>query len=278
MNPYPPPTFHPSRGSLPILISVPHSGRLSDEEVIANAVQGRLALATLEDPIVDRLCWRVINAGVSAVVQHVPRAIIDCNRDETEVDPAVIRDISPAPVGPRARHGLGLIPSRTYRHGALWRRRIDRTELARRIAQVHRPYHEAIANGLKAMSGRYGEVGLIDCHSMPHRRGQADVVIGDRHGSSAAGWFSAEAARLIRGAGFRVAMNDPYAGGAIVSRHGNPAGGTQAIQLEIDRSVYLARDQRTAGPGFDCVSAMLENLTAGLGQALIERGLSEAAE
>jgi N-formylglutamate amidohydrolase len=278
MRPYPPPTVHPSRGNRPILISVPHAGRHYDDVVLANAAQGRGALETLEDPLVDRLCWRAIAAGLGAIIQHVPRAIIDCNRDEAEVDPAAIRDVSPAPVGPRARFGLGLVPSRTYRHGSLWRNRIDRTELTRRIGQVHRPYHQAISDGLDALCNRFGDVGLIDCHSMPHRRGQAEIVIGDRHGSSAASWFSAEAARIARSKGFQVEMNDPYAGGAIISRHGNPAGGTHAIQLEIDRVTYLAKDQRTPGPGFDRVAALLESLMVGLGDAILARGMRDAAE
>ena len=278
MRPYPPPTFHSPRGDLPVLISVPHAGRHYDDQVLANAAQGRGALETLEDPLVDRLCWRAIAAGIGTIVQHVPRAIIDCNRGEEEVDPAAIRDIGPTPVGPRARYGLGLVPSRTHRHGRLWRHQIDRTELTRRIEQVHRPYHRIISETLNAMSDRYGEVGLIDCHSMPHRRGQAEIVIGDRHGSSAAGWFSAEAARIARNAGFKVAMNDPYAGGAIVTRHGNPARGIHAIQLEIDRTTYLAHDQRTPGTGFDRLAALFETMIAGLGRAIVTRGIRDAAE
>src|SRR4051812_39494120 len=119
MGRYPSPTIHPSRGSWPVLLSVPHSGRDYDSLVLGNAVQGRRALETLEDPLVDRLAWRAIALGVGAVVQSVPRAVIDCNRDEDELDPAAIAGISSAPVGARARHGLGLVPSRSPRHGPL---------------------------------------------------------------------------------------------------------------------------------------------------------------
>jgi N-formylglutamate amidohydrolase len=263
---------------MPVLLSVSHAGRDYDDIILANAAQGRRALETLEDPLVDRLCWRAIGSGVGALIQNVPRAVIDCNRDEEEIDPAAIEGICPAPVGPRARYGLGLVPSRTHRHGALWRRRIGRTELHRRINEVHRPYHELLAGTLETMAGRFGETALIDCHSMPSRAGQAEMVIGDRHGSSAASWLTAEAARLTRGAGFKVALNDPYAGGAIVARHGRPAAGIHAIQLEIDRSTYLAGDGRTPGVGFDRIAGFLESLAVGLGEALISRGIKEAAE
>jgi len=279
MRHYPPPIVQPPRGTLPVLLSVPHSGRVYPDSVLANAAQGRRALETLEDPLVDRIVWRAIAAGCGAVVQAVPRAVIDCNRDEEEVDPAAIIGVSPAPVGPRARHGLGLIPSRTQRHGALWRRPIEKSELTRRLDEIHRPYHHALAEALDQLVTAHGEAVLIDCHSMPSRKGcQADIVIGDRHGTSAATWVSAEAARLIRMAGFKVALNDPYAGGAIVARHGWPPDGIHALQIEIDRATYLERDGRTAGPGFDRVASMIEALAVGLGAAMQERIVRHAAE
>lgn len=278
MRRYPSSTIHPPRGSLPILLSIPHAGREYDRDMLANAAQGRRALETLEDPLVDRLCWRAIGAGLGAVVQNVPRAAIDCNREESEVDPSSVHAISPAPVGPRARFGLGLVPSRTHRHGSLWRRPIDRAELDRRIAEVHRPYHMALAEALEALALRFGEAILIDCHSMPTRRGQAEIVIGDRHGASAASWVSAEAASVARHAGFQTVLNEPYAGGAIVARHGRPAQGIHAIQVEVDRCLYLQGDGRTPGVGFDRIACLLEAIATGLGNSLLQRTIRDAAE
>lgn len=279
MGTYPPPTVHPPRGTLPVLLSVPHSGTLYDEAVLANAVHGRPALELLEDPLVDRLAWRAVAAGVAAVIQRAPRAVIDCNRDEDELDPASAAGCGPVPLGARARHGLGLIPSRTQRHGQLWRKPIDRAELDRRIGEVHRPYHSALAEQLGSLLAVHGEAVLLDCHSMPPRRDcPVDLVIGDRHGRSAAPWLSAEAARLARKAGFRVALNDPYAGGAIVARHGRPELGIHALQLEINRAAYLDKDGRNAGVGFDRIAMLIDVLASGLGQAIIDRQLTEAAE
>ena len=279
MRPYPPPILHTARNAVPVCLSVPHSGRAYDPALIANAVQGRRALEALEDPLVDRLAWRAIAGGTGAVIQAVPRAAIDCNRDEEEVDPAAIAGIGSAPVGLRARNGLGLIASRTHRHGALWRRPIDRAEFERRLETVHRPYHRAIEQALDALAITHGEALLIDCHSMPPRpRGQADVVIGDLHGTSAAAWLSNAAAAIAHDHGFRVARNDPYAGGAIIARHGRPGDGIHAIQLEIDRATYLGRDLRTPGPGFDRVAQLIEALAQRLGQALLGRTRRDAAE
>jgi N-formylglutamate amidohydrolase len=125
---------------------------------------------------------------------------------------------------------------------------------------------------------RFGTAILIDCHSMPTRRGQADIVIGDRHGSSAASWIPSEAAAIAKNLGFTSSLNEPYAGGEIVVRHGNPATEIHAIQLEIDRSAYLKPDGRTPGLGFDRVAGLVEAIAVGLGNSLLDRSLRDAAE
>jgi N-formylglutamate amidohydrolase len=148
-----------------------------------------------------------------------------------------------------------------------------------RIETIHRPYHQALSSCLDDLIAIHGEAILLDCHSMPSRpRGQANFVIGDRHGTSSAPWISAEAARIVRSAGFSAALNDPYAGGAIIKRHGKPIDGVHALQLESDRSLYLDRDARSAGPGFDRIAGLIEALATGLGAALLARSLREAAE
>jgi N-formylglutamate amidohydrolase len=113
-----------------------------------------------------------------------------------------------------------------------------------------------------------GQALLIDCQSMPHRAGQAEVVIGDRHGGSAPPWLAEQAGRIARSNGWSVALNDPYAGGYVIERHGRPDRGIHALQLEIDRSCYLARDARNPGPGFDNAARLIEALAFGLAEAL----------
>ena len=251
-----------------MLLSVPHSGRDYPDWLIANAERGRASLESLEDPLVDRLAWRALSGGVGGVIARAPRAAIDCNRAPDEVDPSVIADAGPEPVGARARGGLGIVPSRSAPHGKLWRRPIDRAELGLRLAEAHHSFHGAIAAELDRLVAAHGHALLLDCHSMPARRGQANIVLGDRHGRSAASWLVAEAGRLAELEGWSVAFNKPYAGGYVVERHGRPGSGIHAIQVEIDRSCYLARDQRRPGPGFDRAARLLERLAFGLGQAL----------
>jgi len=268
-----PPTPSPAaieiiRGTgLPVVLSVPHSGCDYDPALIARSRLGRANLERLEDPLVDRLIAGALRLGGAAVIARTPRAVIDCNRAEEELDPLAIAGRSGEAPTARARAGLGLIPNRLATIGAIWREPLSEAGLAKRLAQVHRPYHAAIEAGLDLMSERWTEVVLIDCHSMPPRPpNEAKVVIGDRNGSSAAPWVSDAAAEVATRLGFSVARNVPFAGGHIVERHGIPSRGRHAIQIEIDRSCYCLRDARTAGPGFERVADLFEELTRKIGQ------------
>lgn len=259
----PAPDTIPPRAPQPLLLSIPHSGRIYPGWLVRDSVGGLASLAALEDPLVDRLAWRAIGLGVGAVIARAPRAAIDCNRAPDEIDPAVVAG-APEPTSARARAGLGIVPGRTAASGHLWRHSISVAELDRRIALAHAPYHAAIERGLDRLAIAHGGAILLDCHSMPHRRGQAELVIGDRHGTSAGRAISDTAARIARAAGWSVALNTPYAGGHVVHRHGDPAVNIHALQLEFDRAAYLASDGRTAGSGFDRAARLLEALTIGL--------------
>ena len=253
-----------------MLLSVPHAGRDYPDWLVADACAGRASLEPLEDPLVDRLAWRALAQGFGAVIAVAPRAAIDCNRAEDDLDPLLIDGAPPRSAG--ARRGLGLVPSQTARHGMLWRRRLSLSDVEARVAAVHRPYHDAIAAGLAETERRFGAALLLDLHSMPPRpRGQAQIVLGNCHGTSAAPWLTTLAARIVRERGFSVALNDPFAGGHIVARHGRPAQAIHAIQVEVDRSAYCLTDARTPGPGFERVAMLFEALATGLGTSLSEQ-------
>lgn len=274
-----PPIVRPNRGFLPILLSVPHSGRHYPGWLIDLARSGKAALQHLEDPFVDRLIWRAFELGCGAVVARAPRAAVDCNRAEDEIDPAVIAGGPLRGVGPRARGGLGIVPARTQRDGYLWRRAISRAQLEERLEAAHRPYHAAIAGELAAIRARHGAAILLDCHSMPPPKDSApSIVIGDRHGRTTGPWMTREAMTLVRAMGFKAQLNDPFAGGHIIDRHGRPGQGVHAIQVEVDRRLYLDDGLRAPGPGFDSVARLIDGLVAGLGRALLRREAAEAAE
>ena len=279
MTPLSSPIVHAPRGPLPVLLSVPHSGRDYPDWLIGDATGGRTALAALEDPLVDRLVWRALPRGCGAVVARTPRAAVDCNRAEDDVDPSVVDGAGRGRVTARARGGLGIVPSRTQQHGYLWRRPITPMQLLDRLDQAHRPYHRAIEEQLSLLLDRFGCALLIDCHSMPPPPGGAPpIVFGDCRGRTADAWVSRDAIEIARSCGFEAGLNDPFAGGHVIDRHARPALGVHAIQLEIDRRCYLDRALRQPGAGFERIASFIETLAIELGEALLGRQVAMAAE
>jgi len=275
----PSPTIHQPRGQLPVLLSVPHSGRDYPDWLVGLASAGKPSLTTLEDPFVDRLVWRALQRGCGAVIARTPRAAVDCNRAEDEVDPSVIDGARRRGISARARGGLGIVPARTAQHGYLWRRAISPKQLDDRLNQAHRPYHEAIEAQLALLLDRFGCALLLDCHSMPPPpEGVPPLVFGDCRGRTAEPWISAEAVAIAKRLGFDGGLNDPFAGGHVIERHSRPRDGVQALQIEIDRRCYLDSKLAKPGPGFDRVAGLLEALAVELGEALIGRQYATAAE
>ena len=279
MTPLSSPIVHEARGPLPVLLSVPHSGRDYPDWLVDSASAGQPALAGLEDPLVDRLVWRALQRGCGAVVARAPRAAVDCNRAEDDIDPSVIDGARRGRVTARARGGLGIVPSRTQAHGFLWRRPITSGQLDERLDQAHRPYHQAIEHQLGLLADRFGCALLIDCHSMPPPlSGTPPIVIGDGRGRTADEWVSREAIEVARRCGFEAALNEPFAGGHVIDRHAWPARGVHALQLEVDRRCYLDDELREPGPGFDRTAAFIDTLVLELGEALLGRQYATAAE
>jgi N-formylglutamate amidohydrolase len=274
-----PSLIHEPRGDLPVLLSVPHSGRDYPDWLVSLASGGKPALATLEDPLVDRLVWRALQRGCGAVIARAPRAAIDCNRAEDEVDPSVVDGARRSRISARARGGLGIVPARTQQHGYLWRRAISPKQLEERLVQVHRPYHQAVEAQLSLLIDRFGCALLLDCHSMPPPASNAPaIVFGDCRGKTADAWISSQAMEITRRAGFEAGLNDPFAGGHVIDRHARPRNGVHALQLEIDRRSYLDERMQRPGPGFDRVAALIEALAVELGEALLGRQYATAAE
>jgi N-formylglutamate amidohydrolase len=239
---------------------------------------GAQALHALEDPLVDELVEGAIDKGIGAVVAQTPRAAIDCNRAEDEIDPTVVRSGPIPALSPRARGGLGIVPGRTATHGALWRQLIGGHELEERLAQAHRPFHRAIDEALLRLLDRFGCALLLDCHSMPPPDSGPSVIIGDRYGQSAAPWVTTEAVKIVASLGFRAGVNQPFAGGHVVQRHGAPSRGIHALQIEIDRRCYLQPHSVRRGTGFAKSARLFEEVAMRLGTHLIDRRFSEAAE
>lgn len=265
----------------PVVISVPHAGR---DYPLALKTALRVPLADvlpLEDRLVDAVA-RAARTDQTAIVQTRARAWIDLNRHEDERDPLIDEGARALPLAQRSaklRSGLGLVPRRASGAGDLWARRFTDAEVSARIAQDHRPYHAAVAAALHAAHARFGVAVLLDVHSMPPLGpGGARVVLGDRFGHAAAPRFVDVVETLCATHGFSVARNAPYAGGHILERHASPARGIHAIQLELDRTLYLDRKLHAPGAGFARVVDLVRAVLAALAQEALAPPLAAAAE
>lgn len=255
-------------GATPVVVSVPHAGRDYPVDIEAALAVPVMRLVGLEDRHADTLAEALIADRHHVIVARAPRLLVDLNRAEDELDAAMAAP--GAAVSARARGGLGVVPTRLAGVGEIWRTLPTDNDVAARLALVHRPYHLAIARAVDTACARWGFAVLVDLHSMPSLAGPgaAQIVLGDRHGTSAAGMVTAAAQTACMRAGFRTRRNDPYAGGYIVARHGRPSHRVHALQIEIDRRCYLDRAQLHPTPARHRVAAMLADAAARIVEAL----------
>lgn len=240
----------------PVVVSVPHAGRIYPPEILASARASRTDLERLEDGWCDLIAAHAGEAGATVVQALWARAVADCNRGEGQMAPAEVapglRSQFSVP-GRKERAGLGVVPTRLADCGPLWKRPIDRAALHWRLESFHRPYHQALAEELAAARSRFGHAILIDLHSMPAipagQRGHgARVVVGDNFGGTAAAWLVDRVVDLAEGLDVSVTRNQPYAGGHIVRTHGQPNQSVHAVQIEIDRGLYLTPERLPDAP------------------------------
>jgi len=265
-----------AEAQLPVLVAVPHAGRDYPDAMMANLRVAPHVLERLEDRHADLLLTGAAAAGCATLTAHVARAWIDLNRAPSEVDPQMIIDAprtAYAQASAKVRGGLGLVPRRLADHGELWQRPLPRAAITERISSLHEPYHRALSVALSALRARFGAALLIDLHSMPPLKPEgtlpvARIVIGDRYGRAAGARLCDLAIQTLGQRGFDVALNHPYAGGYVLERHGRPASAIHALQVEVDRSLYLDAALRDAGPGLgdvrDAIAALARVLAANL--------------
>ena len=240
----------PAEPAAPVVLSVPHAGRTWAPSMRAACLADADDLLPLEDRYADRLVDRVVEAGFTVLTCDVPRAWIDLNRAPGDLDWRRVAGEPPGPVSARAAAGIGVVPDRLATVGPLWRTPLSRPEVARRVAAVHAPWHSALDTLLATTRDRFGEVVLLDIHSMPAASArQADVVLGTLRGRSVAARWVQMARSALVSRGRRVAVDQPYAGAYIAERHGRPGDDRHVLQVEMCRSLYLdaAGRQTTAG-------------------------------
>jgi len=225
----------------------------------------KISIRSSEDAFLDQLIDGIEKYGAPKIIANAPRAFIDLNRSTDELDPALISGIKNNIRSPRISSGLGVIP-RVVSHGKeIYRGKLSLEQAQSRIEYYWKPYHKDLSNLLKRAQSIYGQSLLIDMHSMPHEAVSTqssfikapEIVVGDRFGMSSDPEFTNLIVSILKQHGFRVARNTPFAGAFITKHHGKIKERTHAIQLEIDRSLYMDEERVSPNSGFEKLKSQL---------------------
>jgi N-formylglutamate deformylase len=273
----------PFRQKVPFVFASPHAGRLYPESFVANSGLTSTGLRRSEDAFIDELFAGAVGMGAPLVAARFPRAFVDVNRSESELDGDMFDGPLPMLVdiySPRVEAGLGVIP-RIVRDGAeIYRDKLCPSTAEERLAAFYRPYHTALSDLVEETRARFGFAVIVDCHSMPSSPSLPDIVLGDRYGLSASHHITQRAQAAFEAQGFRVGRNIPYAGGYTTALHGNPERDVHALQIEILRALYMDEERITRGARFEQlhgrITAALEQLVSLSAEALLRR--PDAAE
>ncbi len=234
----------------PIIFNSPHSGADYHPDFIASSALDKATLRRSEDAFVDELFAHATETGAPLVRALFPRAFLDVNREAFELDPTMFAEPLPAHVNTRSMRvagGLGTIARVVSDGKPIYREKLSFTEATARIEAYYHPYHAALEQLLARTRRQFGCVLLIDCHSMPSQSVYAtgkdgrkpEIILGDRYGTSCSGDITAIVSDILRELGYAVIHNNPYAGGFITDHYGRPAMKQHALQIEINRALYM---------------------------------------
>jgi N-formylglutamate amidohydrolase len=271
--------LEPAEWRGPIVFNSPHSGCVYPRAFLAAA---RLDLAVLrrsEDCFVDELLAGVVPRGHPLMRAHFPRCFVDVNREPYELDPRMFDGRLPSFANTRSMRvagGLGTVARVVGDAQEIYDQRIPVDDALRRIEGFYKPYHRELRKLMTRIHREFGTAVLVDCHSMPSTTGpkderpRADIVIGDRYGTSCLGVVADTIEVTLRERGYSVSRNKPYAGGFITEHYGNPAAGLHSVQLEINRALYMDERRFERSQSFSTVALDMEAISDRLNEIALQ--------
>jgi N-formylglutamate deformylase len=248
-----------------VVFALPHSGRDYGVSFLNQSILDQLSIRSSEDAFLDQLIDGIEKYGAPKIIANAPRAFIDLNRSTDELDPALISGIKNNIKNPRISSGLGVIP-RVVSHGKeIYRGKLSFEQAQSRIKYYWKPYHTDLSNLLQRSQSVFGQSLLIDIHSMPHEAVSTqssfikppEIVVGDRFGMSSDPEFTNLVISILKQHEFKVAKNTPFAGAFITKHHGKVKKRIHALQLEIDRSLYMDEEKISPNSEFEKLKTRL---------------------
>lgn len=273
----------PLQPTIPLVLASPHSGTDYLPEFLAAARLDSHALRKSEDSFVDEIFGDSVHCGAPLIKALFPRAYVDANREAFELDPAMFIDPLPPYVNsrsPRVVAGLGTIARVVASGEDIYRGKLRFADALKRIDCYYHPYHQALRRLVDRTYRQFGICLLIDCHSMPSNRGlfdydigrygRADFVLGDCYGTACAGPITDTAEDMLQRCGYSVMRNTPYAGGFTTRHYGQPRSGIHALQIEINRDLYMNEATLVRKPFLATLRDQMTSLIATLGAFLLQ--------
>src|SRR5271163_1206386 len=264
----------PAVRRLPLVLASPHSGSEYPTDFVAASRLDPLALRQSEDSFVDELFAAAPLLGAPLLSARFPRVFLDVNREAYELDPTMFSDALPSYVNagsPRVRIGLGTIARIVANGEDIYAGKLRFADAEQRIECLYHPYHQMLRQLVQETAGMFGGYLLVDCHSMPSSSGcgqdGADIVLGDCYGAACAPPILEAADHFLVGRGFRVSINSPYAGGYTTGFYGRPSAHRHALQIEINRALYMDERSYCRKAAFRELVEHLAVLIERLGQA-----------
>ncbi len=250
----------PDGACSPLVLSSPHSGRLYPKAFQAQSLLSLHQLRQSEDCYIDRLFAPACGLGIPVLAANFPRIMVDVNRGADEWAAQILASDRSPPLTQRARLGFGVVPTRIGRHVDIYPHELDANLIERRLKTLYHPYHGALSNLLQAAKRTFGHAVLLDCHSMPGSdgAGQVDIVLGNRYGASCRPETMAFVENVFTGLGYKTARNHPYAGGFITAHYGQPYMNIEAVQIEINKDLYLDPVSLERHGGWDKLAANMQ--------------------
>jgi len=263
--------IHPQKRTTSVVFASPHSGCDYPEWFLQRSDLDETSIRSSEDAFVDQLFGCAPQMGAPFLHAGAPRAFVDLNRSPDELDPALIEGARQTGHNPRVSSGLGIIPRVVANGRAIYHGKMSLVEANQRIDGYWRPYHKALLAQMGQSHALFGEAILVDCHSMPHEAMDSaimsggrrpDVVLGDRFGASADSRIVDRIEAAFSSVGLNVARNSPFAGAFITQHYGRPARSRHAIQVEIDRALYMDEKKVRPNSDFEQFQSMLRSVIA----------------
>jgi len=260
----------PQVAALPLVLDSPHSGTGMPADFCAALPEADLRDG--EDCFIDELYLPATERGIPLLAAQFSRTYLDPNRHAGDIDLDLLDAPWPDLYQPsgKARIGKALVWRLLDDGRSIYDRRLTVQELRQRIARCHAPYHQALRRLLDAAHARHGVVYHLNCHSMnpvsglmgegPIGQPRADMVLGDRDGTSCAPAFTEFVRGWLAGRGYEVAVNKPFKGVELVRAFADPAAGRHSLQIEVNKRLYMDRATLQRHDGFGRLQADLMDL------------------